>query len=151
MNPPRINRNQPGIGLERKINRMNRLKAPTQCLVPAWGIKSGFLALVITAVVASLATADDSDRGHDRDHRHAPQIEGSWFQTIQSIDPAAHTQALVSFAAGGVIIASANVSSLGTIHGTWTRKGDREFAWTSLSLGLDPTGHMSLRSGCMMN
>jgi hypothetical protein len=126
--------------LERKINRMNRLKALTQRLAPVWAIKSGFLALVITAVVASLATAGDSGHGPDRDHGHAPQIEGSWFQTIQSIDPAGPTQALVSFAKGGVIIASANVSSLGTLHGTWTRKGDREFTWTSLSLGLDPTG-----------
>jgi len=141
MNLPRRNRNQPGASrLERKINRMNRLKALTQRLAPVWTIKSGWLALVITGVVVSLATADDSGRGSDRNHDHAPQIKGSWFQTIQSIDPAAPTQALVSFAKGGVITASANVSSLGTLHGTWTRKGDREFTWTALSLGLDPTG-----------
>jgi hypothetical protein len=47
---------------------------------------------------------------------------------------------LVSFAEGGVIIATANVSSLGAVHGTWIRKGAREFAWTSLSFGFDPTG-----------
>jgi hypothetical protein len=119
---------------------MNRLTAFTQRLAPARAIKSGLLALLITAVVASLAIADDDRGGSDRRHGDAPQIEGSWFQTIQSIDPAAPTQALVSFAKGGVITASANVASLGTLHGTWIRKGDREFSWTALSLGLDPTG-----------
>jgi hypothetical protein len=119
---------------------MNRLTAFTHRLAPAWAIKSGLLALVTTAVVVSLATADDSGQGSDLNHSNAPQIEGSWFQIIQSNDPAAPTQALVSFAKGGVITASANVASLGTLHGTWTRKGDREFAWTSLSFGLDPTG-----------
>lgn len=124
----------------KKVNRMNRLKALTQYLVPAWGIKSGFLALVITAAVVSLATADNSGQGPDRDRGHAPQIEGSWFQTIQSVDPAAPTQALVSFAAGGVITSSANVSSLGTVQGTWIRKGARKFAWTSMAFGYDPAG-----------
>jgi len=119
---------------------MNRLTAFTQRLAPAWAIKSGLLALVIIALVASLATAVDSAQGSDRDQGNAPQIEGSWFQTVEQ--EGGPTKALLSFCPGSALVATVNFPGWRQtgFHGTWVRKGGREFTWTSFSFGYDVSG-----------
>jgi hypothetical protein len=104
-------------------------------LLSSWGTKLGSLALVVTIVVISVAAGDESESG-----RRRRQIEGSWWQSIEQ--DGGPTQALVSFAEGGVIIATANFpgSSQSSFQGTWTQTGPREFAWTSFSFVYDDAG-----------
>ena len=74
----------------------------------------------------------------------APSLEGSWSVVVGPGSPT-EFKALVTYAAGGGLMASAPIVPAGvhasTAHGTWERTGGHEFTYTFLALLYNSTGH----------
>jgi len=68
----------------------------------------------------------------------APQIEGTWLLTVTTPPEAGRApfQVLISFARGGVFLASAEARAQGlpAQYGTWKKAGSNEYVATALTL-----------------
>jgi hypothetical protein len=73
----------------------------------------------------------------------APQIEGTWLLgvTPPPVSGRPPFNVLISFARGGVFLASAEAGAQGlpAQNGTWTRVGSKEYVTTALSFGTGAT------------
>jgi hypothetical protein len=73
----------------------------------------------------------------------APQIEGTWLLTVTPPPESGRTpfQVLISFARGGVFLASAEARAQGlpAQYGTWKKAGSNEYVATALSFGTGAT------------
>jgi hypothetical protein len=78
----------------------------------------------------------------------APQIEGTWLLTVTTPPEAGRPpfKVLVSFARGGVFIASAESDqATAPQNGTWKMVGPNEYASTALSFGPDPNNLFTIK------
>jgi len=109
-------------------------------------MKSGSLALIATVVTVFLVALIGSQSSQAEGGAVAHQIEGSWLSTVSSPDIPVPFPALGTFGAGGaLVVTDTSVSpSLGNVyHGTWVRKGHREFAFSFLGFQFDAAGVFS--------
>lgn len=77
-----------------------------------------------------------------------PQIEGTWLLTVTTPPEAGRPpfKVLVSFARGGVFIASAESDqATAPQNGTWKMVGPNEYASTALSFGPDPNNLFTIK------
>jgi hypothetical protein len=106
-------------------------------LLSGAGIAAGAI-VAGTAALSSPAVADDGGNEND-DNKNGNNITGSWMVNRQSDnDPTDHAMAVLSFAAGNVMIVH-DINPAGPpFTGTWARRSNHGFAatvWTGQSGG----------------
>lgn len=112
------------------------------------------IAVTLTLVLfCGLAVDKENDRGlitsvQANPPAVAPQIEGTWLLTVTTPPEAGRPpfKVLVSFARGGVFIASAESDqATAPQNGTWKMVGPNEYASTALSFGPDPNNLFTIK------
>jgi hypothetical protein len=112
--------------------------------LPVWKRRTAWLALVPVVAILSLAAMPQAQSSQANIENSEAQIEGSWLVTITIPDGPPPFKSLMSYAAGGVVIASDSsvfpVYPMTTLfHGTWTKTGRREFVFTMITFQYDET------------
>ena len=116
------------------------MKSPitNQASLPLWKTRAPWLALIPVLMILCLAAAPQSQSKPGYIHNNAPQLEGSWVVTVSFPDGTSlPVKPLVTFSAGGTMMGS-DPSPFPTYfkntpqHGTWARKGPREFVFTAI-------------------
>jgi hypothetical protein len=94
------------------------------------------LALVSLSVPVNYAVAQT-----DSSDKNAPQIEGSWICTNTRINQGFSFTAVVSFGAGGVLLATGSVAGPPLLQGGWARATSKRFDSTIYFFAYDPAGN----------
>jgi hypothetical protein len=71
-------------------------------------------------------------------------IEGSWISTVKALNGSYSFTALVSFAAGGVWLATGSndrINPVSPLHGSWKHKGHNQFLMTADFFAFDSLGN----------
>lgn len=98
-------------------------------------LKNRVASLVIAAAFLSLASpANSQSRNHS-------QIEGSWICTNTRINQGFSFTAVVSFGAGGVLLATGSVAGPALLQGGWAQADSRNVDSTIYFFAYDPAGN----------
>ncbi len=90
---------------------------------------------------AHRGSQQSQDRGLGLHRDRAPNLEGSWLQTVVQEGGPEPFKALASFSAGGAMTLSISLSpTQSAFHGTWKRTGRRTYVWSGQSFAYDDDG-----------
>jgi len=110
---------------------------------PAWRTRAAWLGLIPALLILCLAVVSKTESSSGYVESNAAQLEGSWLVTVTLDIPGVPPfEALASYTAGGVLIVS-DSSAFPTYpmttayHGTWARKGGRDFVFTFMGFVYD--------------
>jgi hypothetical protein len=101
------------------------------------GVALSVLALLAYGTSAGVTSGAQAKEGR----ANAPQLEGTWLITVTTPPEAGRPpfKVLISFARGGVFLASAESDqATPPQYGTWARVGANEYASTALAFGHGP-------------
>lgn len=90
--------------------------------------------MMTTALLSMAAPAYSQDRNHS-------QIEGSWICTNTRINQGFSFTAVVSFGAGGVLLATGSVAGPALLQGGWARADSHKVDSTIYFFAYDPAGN----------
>ena len=110
---------------------------------PASRTRAAWLGLIPALLILCLAVASKTESSPGYVDNTAPQLEGSWLVTVTlDIPGVPPIPALVSYTAGGVVMVSdpsvyPTYPMTTAYHGTWARKGGRDFVFTFMGFVYD--------------
>lgn len=118
-------------------------------------MRAAGLGLIPALVILCLAASSKPEGGLGHDEHNAPRLEGSWLVTV-TVEGLGTWQALESYDAGGAMTASDPGAwpwypMTGEMHGTWAKKGPRQFVFNMMNFQYDNNPGDGLPDGLMKN
>jgi len=119
------------------------VKSPTLKSLPQfeWKTNAAYLTAIPALIILCLAAAPGPQSSSEHLGNKAPQLEGAWLVSVDFPDGSTF-ESTVSYAAGGALIGSdpsvfPRYPMTTPFHGTWAKKGHRQFVFTALCFQYD--------------
>ena len=119
------------------------MKSPTLKSLPQfeWKTNVAYLTAIPALIILCLAAAPGPQSSSEHLGNKAPQLEGAWLVSVDFPDGSTF-ESTVSYAAGGAMIGSdpsvfPHYPMTTPFHGTWAKKGHRQFVFTAVSFQYD--------------